>query len=87
KTPSKELSQPTKKKPTPSPQSNVKYKEAIEYMHSLKGQYVDFDNMYGMQCMDLVVDFAHNVTNGFRLWGNAKDLTWVALPKGWKLVE
>lgn len=87
KTPSKELSQPTKKKPTPSPQSNVKYKEAIEYMHSLKGQFIDFDYMYGMQCMDLVVDYAYNVTNGFRLWGNAKDLTWVALPKGWKLVE
>lgn len=86
-TPSKELSQPTKKKPTTSPQSNVKYKEAIEYMHSLKGQYVDFDKMYAMQCMDLVVDYAYNVTNGFRLWGNAKDLTWVALPKGWKLVK
>ncbi|MEJ7432968.1 N-acetylmuramoyl-L-alanine amidase, partial [Staphylococcus warneri] len=57
------------------------------YMHSLKGQYVDFDKMYAMQCMDLVVDYAYNVTNKFRLWGNAKDLTWVALPKGWKLVK
>ncbi|UEH01997.1 N-acetylmuramoyl-L-alanine amidase [Staphylococcus gallinarum] len=87
KTPSKSLSEPTTKKPTKSPQSSVKYKEAIEYMHSLKGQYVDFDKMYAMQCMDLVVDYAYNVTNKFRLWGNAKDLTWVALPKGWKLVK
>ncbi|WP_210139270.1 peptidoglycan recognition family protein [Staphylococcus sp. GDY8P120P] len=87
KTPSKELSQPTKKKPTPSPQSNVQYKEAIEYMHSLKGQFIDFDNFAAYQCMDLVVDFAHHVTNGFRLWGDAKDLTWVALPRGWKLVK
>ncbi|MCD8899310.1 N-acetylmuramoyl-L-alanine amidase [Staphylococcus gallinarum] len=87
KEPSKALSEPTTKKPTKSPQSSVKYKEAIEYMHSLKGQYVDFDKMYAMQCMDLVVDYAYNVTNKFRLWGNAKDLTWVALPKGWKLVE
>lgn len=87
KEPSKALSEPTTKKPTKSPQSSVKYKEAIEYMHSLKGQYVDFDKMYAMQCMDLVVDYAYNVTNKFRLWGNAKDLTWVALPKGWKLVK
>lgn len=87
KEPSKALSEPTTKKPTKSPQSSVKYKEAIEYMYSLKGQYVDFDKMYAMQCMDLVVDYAYNVTNKFRLWGNAKDLTWVALPKGWKLVK
>lgn len=37
--------------------------------------------------MDLIVDYADHVTNGYRIWGNAKDLTWVALPKGWKLVE
>lgn len=87
KEPSKALSEPTTKKPTKSPQSSVKYKEAIEYMHSLKGQFIDFDNFEAYQCMDLVVDYAYNVTNKFRLWGDAKDLTWVALPKGWKLVK
>ncbi|WP_204181779.1 N-acetylmuramoyl-L-alanine amidase [Staphylococcus sp. GDY8P152P] len=88
KTPSKELSEPTKKKPTPSPQSNVEYKAAIEYMHSLKGQYIDFDNAWAYQCADLVVDFVDHVTNGVRFWGNAKDLHIVnSMPKGWKVVE
>lgn len=85
--PPKELSKPTEQKPVESPKSSVKYKEAIEYMYGLKGQYVDFDKEFAFQCMDLVVDYAYNVTNKFRLWGNAKDLTWVALPKGWKLVK
>lgn len=85
--PSKELSEPTKEKPTESPKTNVSYKKAIEYMHSLKGQYLDFDKKFAFQCMDLIVDYADHVTNGYRIWGNAKDLTWVALPKGWKLVE
>lgn len=85
--PSKELSETTTEKPTESPQTNVDYKEAIEYMHSLKGQYIDFDNFAAYQCMDLIVDYADHVTNGYRIWGNAIDLTWVALPKGWKLVE
>lgn len=88
KEPSKVLSEPTKKKPTPSPQSNVKYKKAIEYMHSLKGQYIDFDNAWAYQCADLVVDFVDHVTNGVRFWGNAKDLHIVnSMPKGWKVVE
>ena len=85
--PSKELSEPTKEKPTESPHTDISYKEAIEYMHSLKGRFVDFDKQFAFQCMDLIVDFANHVTNGYRIWGNAKDLTWVALPKGWKLVE
>lgn len=88
KEPSKDLSEPTKEKPTPSPQSNVKYKAAIEYMHSLKGQYIDFDNAWAYQCADLVVDFVDHVTNGVRFWGNAKDLHIVnSMPKGWKVVE
>lgn len=88
KEPSKDLSEPTKEKPTPSPQSNVEYKAAIEYMHSLKGQYIDFDNAWAYQCADLVVDFVDHVTNGVRFWGNAKDLHIVnSMPKGWKVVE
>lgn len=88
KEPSKDLLEPTKEKPTPSPQSNVEYKAAIEYMHSLKGQYIDFDNAWAYQCADLVVDFVDHVTNGVRFWGNAKDLHIVnSMPKGWKVVE
>ena len=86
--PSKKLSTKTNKKPTPSPQSVVKYKQAIEYMHSLKGQFVDFDNMYAYQCADLSVDFIYHVTGGVRFYGNAKELhTLNAMPKGWKVVK
>lgn len=88
KEPSKDLSEPTKEKPTPSPQSNVEYKAAIKYMHSLKGQYIDFDNAFAYQCVDLITDFVYHVADGYRMWGNAKDLHIVnALPKGWKVVE
>ena len=86
--PSKKLSTKTNKKPTPSPQSVVKYKQAIEYMHSLKGQFVDFDHMYAYQCADLSVDFIYHVTGGVRFYGNAKELhTLNAMPKGWKVVK
>jgi len=86
--PSKKLSEKTTKKPTPSPQSVVKYKEAIEYMHSLKGQYIDFDKEFAFQCADVVVDFVYHVTGGVRFYGNAKELHTVnAMPKGWKVVK
>lgn len=88
KEPSKDLSEPTKEKPTKSPQSSVELKEAIKYMHSLKGQYIDFDNAFAYQCVDLITDFVDHVTDGYRMWGNAKDLHIInALPKGWKVVE
>lgn len=86
--PSKKLSTKTTQKPTPSPQSVVKYKQAIEYMHSLKGQYIDFDKEFAYQCVDVVVDFIYHVTGGVRFYGNAKQLhTKNAMPKGWKVVK
>lgn len=88
KEPSKDLSEPTKEKPTKSPQSSVELKEAIKYMHSLKGQYIDFDNAFAYQCVDLITDFVDHVADGYRMWGNAKQLHTInALPKGWKVVE
>ncbi|MGZ2418190.1 N-acetylmuramoyl-L-alanine amidase CwlA, partial [Staphylococcus caledonicus] len=87
-TPSKKLSTKTTKKPTPSPQSVVKYKQAIEYMHSLKGEYIDFDKEFAYQCADVVVDFIYHVTGGVRFIGNAKELhTKNSMPKGWKVVK
>ena len=88
KEPSKDLSEPTKEKPKKSPQSSVELREAIKYMNSLKGQYIDFDNAFAYQCVDLITDFVYHVADGYRMWGNAKDLHIVnALPKGWKVVE
>lgn len=87
KKPSKELSEPTTEKPTKSPQSQVELKEAIEYMHSMKGQYIDFDNAFAYQCVDVITDFVYHVTDGVRFWGNAIDLINNVMPKGWKVVE
>lgn len=87
KEPAKELSEPTTEKPTESPQSHVELKEAIEYMHSMKGQYIDFDGEFAYQCVDVITDFVHHVTNGVRFWGNAKDLINNVMPKGWKVVK
>ncbi|ANZ33083.1 peptidoglycan recognition protein family protein [Staphylococcus carnosus] len=82
-----EVKEPTKEKPTESPQSQVKLKEAIEYMHSMKGQYIDFDNKFAYQCVDVITDFVHHVTGGVRFWGDAKDLINNVMPKGWKVIE
>ena len=88
KEPSKDLSEPTKEKPTKSPKSSVELREAIKYMHSLKGQYIDFDDAFAYQCVDLITDFVHHVADGYRMWGNAKQLHTInALPKGWKVVK
>lgn len=68
--------------------SNKSYQDAINYMYSLKGKYVDFDGLYGYQCADLVVDYVYHVTNNtVRMWGNAKDLPNNVFPKGWKVVK
>lgn len=82
-----EVKEPTTEKPTESPRSHVELKEAIEYMHSMKGQYIDFDDEFAYQCVDVITDFVHHVTKGVRFWGNAKDLINNVMPKGWKVVE
>ncbi|WP_240626566.1 CHAP domain-containing protein, partial [Staphylococcus carnosus] len=56
-------------------------------MHSMKGQYIDFDDEFAYQCVDVITDFVHHVTGGVRFWGNAKDLINNVMPKGWKVVE
>ena len=57
-------------------------------MYSLKGKFVDFDNRWAYQCMDLAVDYVYHITNGkVRMWGNAKDSILNIFPKGWKIVK
>lgn len=64
------------------------YQDAVNYMYSMKGRYIDFDRMYGEQCMDVAVDYVYHVTNNtVRLWGNAKDAVSNIFPKGWKIVK
>ena len=57
-------------------------------MHSMKGQFIDFDKEFAFQCADVVVDFIYHVTGGVRFYGNANELhTKNAMPKGWKVVR
>ena len=80
--------QPTKVVNKDKEEKAKKRQEAISYMHSLKGKYIDFDKMYGYQCADVSVDYVYHITNGkVRMWGNAIDLPNNTFPKGWKVVR
>lgn len=48
--------------------------QAKEWINSHTNKGVDFDGMYGYQCMDLAVAYIYYVTDGqVQMWGNAKD--------------
>ena len=73
---------------TKSKPKTKSYQDAINYMYSLKGKYVDFDGMYGEQCMDLAVQYVYHITDGtIRMWGNAKDAILNVFPRGWGIVK
>lgn len=58
--------------------------QALNYLKGMKGRYIDFDNFYGMQCMDVSVDYAYRISGGsVRLWGNACDIYRNKFPEGW----
>ncbi|ARQ07275.1 Putative cell wall hydrolase LytN [Macrococcoides canis] len=48
------------------------YSEASSRIDWYEGKYINFDGVYGMQCMDLAVDYVYWLT-GIRMWGNARD--------------
>lgn len=48
------------------------YNQMRERLNWYVGRKIDFDGYYGMQCMDLAVDFVYWAT-GIRMWGDAKD--------------
>lgn len=67
--------------------SSEAQQKALSYMRSLKGKAIDFDGAYGLQCMDVSVDYAFHISNGkFRLTGNASNIHNNPLPPGWELV-
>ena len=57
-----------------------------QWIDSHVGKWVDFDGMYGAQCMDLSVQYAHDLW-GFRLLGDAENLRRQALPAGWQRIQ
>ncbi|TDM15689.1 CHAP domain-containing protein [Macrococcus bovicus] len=48
------------------------FNEALTRLEWYVGKYVDFDGVYGQQCMDLAVDYVYWLS-GIRMWGNARD--------------
>ena len=64
------------------------HKEMVKRLNWYVGRYIDFDGMYGAQCMDLAVDFVYWATNGkVRLWGNAIDAIRNDLGKYGKVIK
>ena len=64
------------------------HKEMVKRLNWYVGRYIDFDGMYGAQCMDLAVDFVYWSTNGkVRLWGNAIDAIRNDLGKYGKVIK
>lgn len=60
--------------------------QVTQWINSHNGKWVDFDGMYGAQCMDLAVQYAHDLW-GFRLTGNAENLRHQSLPAGWQRIQ
>ena len=49
-------------------------KQALKWILNTIGQGIDWDKMYGFQCMDLAVAYLYYVTDGkIAMWGNAID--------------
>lgn len=57
-----------------------------QWIDSHNHKWIDFDGAYGAQCMDLSVQYAHDLF-GFRLTGNAENLRNQALPAGWQRIK
>ena len=57
-----------------------------QWLDSHNHVWVDFDNAYGAQCMDLSVKYAMDLF-GFRLTGNAENLRNQSLPAGWQRIK
>ncbi|ADD25719.1 endolysin [Lactococcus phage 1358] len=64
----------------------VNQAQVKQWIDTHVGKWVDFDGMYGAQCMDLAVQYAHDLW-GFRLTGNAENLRNQALPAGWQRIK
>ncbi|MDO5701927.1 MAG: CHAP domain-containing protein [Lachnospiraceae bacterium] len=60
--------------------------EAISWVNSKLGQYLDMDGAYGAQCVDLILAY-YDYLGVSRSSGNGRDYAWNALPSGWSRVQ
>ena len=60
--------------------------EAIDWVKSKVGTSIDYDNVYGAQCIDLILAY-YNYLGVNTVRGNAINYTTNSLPSGWKRIE
>lgn len=60
--------------------------EAIQWVKSVVGQYLNMDGAYGAQCVDLILAY-YDYLGVARSSGDAVDYTWNALPSGWNRIQ
>lgn len=60
--------------------------EAINWVKSKVGQYLDMDGAYGAQCVDLILAY-YDYLGVARSSGNGADYAWNTLPAGWSRVQ
>ncbi|MCR5019594.1 RICIN domain-containing protein [Ruminococcus sp.] len=61
--------------------------EALNWVRSMVGKSVDYDGIYGAQCVDLVKAYCSYLGVTTVATGNAKDYATNNLPKGWTRVK
>ena len=59
---------------------------AINWVNSLNGQGIDFDGVYGNQCVDLIKAY-YNYLGVSPVYGNACDYAYNELPLGWQRIQ
>ena len=60
--------------------------EAISWVKSKLGKSLDYDGVYGAQCVDLIM-YYYKYLGVNPAMGNAADYTWNTLPSGWKRLK
>lgn len=72
--------------PTPARGVDMTAEEAMQYVRSLVGQSIDFDGVYGAQCVDLTKAYYNHLV-GYSVKGNACDYVSNNLPDGWDRIK
>lgn len=70
---------------TPIPARALTTNDAVTWMNEHEGWYIDFDNAYGGQCVDVPMRYCNDLF-GWNPGGNACDYRSNYLPEGWQRI-
>ena len=65
--------------------TNRSQSDAINWVKSQQGKYIDADGVYGAQCVDLILAY-YDYLGVSRSSGNGADYAWNTLPAGWQRI-